>query len=409
MSAMSRAERTDPAGLDDALIRPTRRLVGIDAARGLALIGLMAIHLLPAFNEETGEASWSWRLFSGDSAALFALLAGVGLALTSGGRHPHEGATMTADRIGLLVRAVLIAAVGLWIGTLMPEDAPADNILIYYGVFFLLAIPFLHAGPKALFVCAAVFGIVSPLLMQGLLDQLPAWSNNNPTLSTVLTEPGATASQLLLTGTYPALPYMTYLLVGLGLGRVHLRDTGIQGRLLTVGAGLVIFAQTTSVFVSYAFGGYDRSLTTGGVSEDELAEVLVWGPGSLPTDTTWWLAITTPHTSPLWETAASLGVGLLVLGSFLLVSQQFRAWLLPLSAMGAMALTLYTVHLLALSFQAPYDQPYLWYVIHVVVAALLAVAWQRALGQGPLERVLSTSVETTRRTVLHCPHRLHRM
>ncbi len=50
----------------------------------------MAIHLLPAWNEETGEASWSWRLFSGDSAALFALLAGVGLALTSGGRNPHQ-------------------------------------------------------------------------------------------------------------------------------------------------------------------------------------------------------------------------------------------------------------------------------------------------------------------------------
>ena len=131
MSAMSRAEKPDPAGLDDALIRPTSRLVGIDAARGLALIGLMAIHLLPAWNEETGEASWSWRLFSGDSAALFALLAGVGLALTSGGRHPHQGRKMTADRIGLLVRAVLIAAVGLWIGTLMSEDPPAYNILIY--------------------------------------------------------------------------------------------------------------------------------------------------------------------------------------------------------------------------------------------------------------------------------------
>ena len=47
-----------PAGLGDAVVRPTRRLVGIDAARGLALIGLMAIHLLPAWNEETGEASW---------------------------------------------------------------------------------------------------------------------------------------------------------------------------------------------------------------------------------------------------------------------------------------------------------------------------------------------------------------
>ena len=45
---------------------PTRgRLVAIDAARGLALIGLMAIHILPSWNEETGEASVTWRIFSG--------------------------------------------------------------------------------------------------------------------------------------------------------------------------------------------------------------------------------------------------------------------------------------------------------------------------------------------------------
>ena len=400
MSAMSRAERTDPAGLDDALIRPTRRLVGIDAARGLALIGLMAIHLLPAWNEETGEASWSWRLFSGDSAALFALLAGVGLALTSGGRHPHEGATMTADRIGLLVRAVLIAAVGLWIGTLMPEDAPADNILIYYGVFFLLAIPFLHAGPKALFVCAAVFGIVSPLLMQGLLDQLPAWSNNNPTLSTVLTEPGATASQLLLTGTYPALPYMTYLLVGMGLGRLNLRKQEVQIRLLVIGVGMAIFAQATSYFLLYAFGGYQRLLDASAMGEHELEEVLVWGPDSLPTSTVWWLAIATPHTNTPLAIAASLGVGLTVLGALLLIARKAEAWLLPLAAMGAMTLTLYTAHLVGLSFEIHYDQPYLWFLIHVALAALFAVAGYRALGQGPLERFVSLSVKGTRRLVL---------
>ncbi|TQN33733.1 heparan-alpha-glucosaminide N-acetyltransferase domain-containing protein [Kocuria rosea] len=401
MSAMSRAERTDPGGLDEALIRPTRRLVGIDAARGLALIGLMAIHILPSWNEETGEASFTWRVFSGDSAALFALLAGVGLALTSGGRHPHEGKTMTADRIGLLVRAVLIAAVGLWIGTLMSEDPPAYNILIYYGVFFLLAIPFLHAGPKALFICAAVFGIVSPLLMQGLLDQLPAWSSYNPTLTTVLAEPGATASQLLLTGSYPALPYMTYLLVGMGLGRLNLRKQEVQIRLLVIGIGVAIFAQTTSYFLLYAFGGYQRLLDASSMDEHELEEVLVWGPDSLPTSTVWWLAIATPHTNTPLAIAASLGVSLAVLGALLLIARKAEAWLLPLAAMGLMTLTLYTAHLVALSFEIHYDQPYLWFIIHLVVAALFAVAWHRALGQGPLERVIGLSVKGTRRAVLH--------
>ncbi|STX03596.1 Predicted membrane protein [Kocuria rosea] len=401
MSAMSRAEKTDPGGLDDALIRPTRRLVGIDAARGLALIGLMAIHILPSWNEETGEASFTWRVFSGDSAALFALLAGVGLALTSGGRHPHEGKAMTADRIGLAVRAVLIAIVGLWIGALMPEDPPAYSILLYYGVFFLLAIPFLHAGPKVLFASAAVFGVVSPLLMQGLLDQLPAWSSYNPTLSTLVTEPGATASQLLLTGSYPALPYMTYLLVGMGLGRLNLRKQEVQIRLLVTGIGIAIFARATSYFLLYAFGGYQRLLEASSFGEEELAEVLIWGPDSLPTSTVWWLAIATPHTNTPLAIAASLGVSLAVLGALLLISRKAEAWLLPLAAMGVMTLTLYTAHLVALSFEAHYDQPYLWYVIHLVVAALFAVAWHRALGQGPLERVIGLSVKGTRRAVLH--------
>ncbi|PWF80364.1 heparan-alpha-glucosaminide N-acetyltransferase domain-containing protein [Kocuria rosea] len=398
---MSRAEKTDPGGLDDALIRPTRRLVGIDAARGLALIGLMAIHILPSWNEETGEASFTWRVFSGDSAALFALLAGVGLALTSGGRHPHEGKAMTADRIGLAVRAVLIAIVGLWIGALMPEDPPAYSILLYYGVFFLLAIPFLHAGPKVLFASAAVFGVVSPLLMQGLLDQLPAWSSYNPTLSTLVTEPGATASQLLLTGSYPALPYMTYLLVGMGLGRLNLRKQEVQIRLLVTGIGIAIFARATSYFLLYAFGGYQRLLEASSFGEEELAEVLIWGPDSLPTSTVWWLAIATPHTNTPLAIAASLGVSLAVLGALLLISRKAEAWLLPLAAMGVMTLTLYTAHLVALSFEAHYDQPYLWYVIHLVVAALFAVAWHRALGQGPLERVIGLSVKGTRRAVLH--------
>lgn len=400
MSSGPRMGEHPPAGLADAVVRPTRRLVGIDAARGLALIGLMAIHLLPAWNEETGEASWSWRLFSGDSAALFALLAGVGLALTSGGRHPHEGRTMTADRIGLVVRAMLIAIVGLWIGTLMSEDPPAYNILIYYGVFFLLAIPFLHAGPKFLFISAAIFGVVSPLLMQGLQDVLPEFVSYNPTFTDLLTQPGATASQLLLTGTYPALPYMTYLLVGLGLGRLNLRKTEVQARLVVVGVGLAIFARVTSYVLLYAFGGYQQLLDASSMGEHELDDVLVWGPDSLPTDTAWWLAIATPHTNTPLAIAASLGVSLAVLGAFLLIARKAEAWLLPLAAMGVMTLTLYTAHLVGLSFELHYDQPYLWFLIHVTLAALFAVAWYRALGQGPLERVVSLSVKGTRRLVL---------
>ncbi|MEX5237711.1 heparan-alpha-glucosaminide N-acetyltransferase domain-containing protein [Kocuria arenosa] len=400
MSAMPRAESTGPAGPDDAEVRPARRLVGIDAARGLALIGLISVHILPDYDEATDEPTWSHLIFSGDSAALFALLAGVGLALTSGGRRPHDGATMTADRIGLAVRAALIAVVGLWIGALMPADAPADNILIYYGVFFLLAIPFLHTGPHVLFGCAAVFWLVGPLLMQVLTDVLPEWSSSNPTFADVVSEPAGTISQLLLTGTYPALPYMTYLLVGMGLGRLDLRTSEVQIRLVVVGIGMTVFARVASTFLLYAFGGYQRLLAASSIGREELAEALVWGPDSLPTETLWWLAIATPHTNTPPAIAASLGVGLTALGALLLIARKAERWLLPLAAMGAMTLTLYTAHLVALSSEVHYDRPSLWYAVHLVVAALFAVACQRGLGQGPLERVIGLGVKGTRRLVL---------
>jgi uncharacterized membrane protein len=61
------------------------RLHGIDAARGLALLGMMATHLLPTFESNANlTPTWIGLIFSGRAAALFAVLAGVGLALSTG-------------------------------------------------------------------------------------------------------------------------------------------------------------------------------------------------------------------------------------------------------------------------------------------------------------------------------------
>ncbi|MEX5237388.1 heparan-alpha-glucosaminide N-acetyltransferase domain-containing protein [Kocuria arenosa] len=408
MSWTSRTESSAPADATGGAGRSPQWWAGIDAARGLALVGLMSVQFLPDHDPRTQAPTWTHLLFSEASAALFTLLAGVGLALGSGGRFPHRGRWLAADRVGVAVRAVLIAVVGLGIGALMPEGAPADNILIYCGVFFVLAIPFLHLSATALFVCAAVCWMVGPLLMQALTDVLPAHSSSHLSWAEVVEEPGGTVSQLLVTGTYPALSYITCLLVGLGVGRVHLRDTGIQVRLLAVGAGLVVLARTADIFGPDAFGGRGRVLTTSGTGADELGRVLVTGPDSWPTDAARWLAVTTPPTDTVWAIAAGLGMALLVLGSFMLVSRKSGAWLLRLSAMGAMALSLYTAHLVALSCEVRYDVPVIGFVIHLGAAVLFAVGWQRALGQGPLERVLSAGGEATRRTVLHWRHRLHR-
>src|SRR5215207_11111618 len=95
------------------------RLHGIDAARGLALLGMMATHLLPTFEANASlTPTWIGLTFSGRAAALFAVLAGVGLALSTGKEKPPAGAELWAARRGIAMRALVIAAVGLTLGGL---------------------------------------------------------------------------------------------------------------------------------------------------------------------------------------------------------------------------------------------------------------------------------------------------
>ena len=383
-----------------------RRLVGIDAARGLALIGMISIHILPAWDPETFAPTAQWTLFAGRSAALFALLAGVSLAFTSGGRTAHTGRTMNATGAGILVRAGLITALGLAINPLIPgataEEIPAINILIYYGAFFVLAIPFLSLSAKALFGWAAVFALAAPVLMHATREALPAAAALNPGFADLAADPGATLAHLLVTGTYPALPYLAYLLVGMGIGRLNLAGIQVQAGLLLVGLGVAVVAWLAYWVLILQAGGYDQLMThTPALTEDGIDDIIVFGPDPvLPTTTWWWLAIAGPHTNTPLALAMGLGSGAAVLGGFLLLTRRFGSWLLPLSAMATMTLTLYSAHLLALSAEVHYDQPYLWFFLQIGVAALLATAWHRALGQGPLERVVARGAGLTRRLVL---------
>ena len=375
-----------------------RRLVGVDAARGLALVGMMSIHILPAWNPETYGPTLQWELFAGRAAALFALLAGVGLAFSSGGRTPHRGRTMTADRVGLLVRAVLITGLGLLINQVMPADPPAYDILVYYGMFFLLAIPFLHLPARTLFGLAAAAAVVGPVLMQALRGVLPALEVYNPTFADVLAEPGTVLAQVLFTGTYPAVPYLAYLLAGMAIGRLNLRAVRVQGRLLVAGLALAVGAWLVYWVLVLRSGGYDQLMSsTPWLSEDLIDEIIVWGPDPVLPDTSWWwLLIPGPHTNTPVAILQDLGSGAAVLGLLLLVARRAGGWLLPLSAMGSMTLTLYSAHLLALAAMLHYEVPLLWFLIHVAVAALFAVAWQRAFGRGPLERLLARAAGAAR-------------
>jgi uncharacterized membrane protein len=381
----------------------SKRVVGVDAARGLALMGMLAAHIFPNYHEDTGEPTLAFMLFAGDSAALFVLLAGVGLALSTGGPNRHRGRRMRANQVGLAARAVLVGVVALVVAAIIQGPDVETSILLYFAVFFLLAIPFLPLGSWALFACALVFGTGAPILMHRLTPALPEWSDSNPSIPQLFSEPVAVVFQLLLTGTYPALPYLTLILVGLGLGRLDLRRVRVQAWVAGVGAGLIILANTASHYLLQVAGGYQRLLETPGMSKDEVDEALVFGPETIPDSSPWWLAITAPHTNTPLALASSLGFAMLVLGVALLIARRADRWLMPLNAMGSLTMTLYTAHILALSLELHYDAPALWYLIHLGMALLIGVGESRRIGRGPLERLMTAGSERAKRLVKDDP------
>lgn len=364
---------------------PPSRIVGVDVARGIALLGMAAVHVLPLEGAD-GDPTWVEHVASGRSAALFAVLAGVGLALAYG-RRPSLPRAGTA----LVVRALLIGAVGLLLGTL---DSGLAVILAYYALFFVLVVPWLRAGSRTLVGSALVVAVGMPFVSLAVRDDLPARDTASPDPGDLLA-PGQLISELLLTGYYPAAVWAAYLLAGLAVGRLALGSRRTAVGLALAGAALAAGSMATSALLLGPLGGHQALRSVVRVPEGQTLEEVVQASrfGNVPTDSAWWLATDAAHSSTPLDVLATTGSSLLVLGLALLVSTRLLA---PLAAAGSMPLTLYTAHVLVVA-TTDTDDPTRYYLTQVVVALVAAAVWRRYVGRGPLEAAVATAVRPVRR------------
>jgi hypothetical protein len=372
--------------LDQALLRTHEagRVVGLDVARCLALLGMMATHLLVPVLPD-GRLAWPQALAGGRASALFALLAGAAMGLVTGGVSPHQGRRWQADAAGLLARAVAIAALGLVLGSLHTRVAV---ILTYYGLLFAMALPFAHLRPRSLFLWAGAWAVAVPVLSQLLRSSVAPTGAAVPTLAS-LDHPASLALDLLLTGYYPALVWLPYLLTGLAVSRLHLRRPDVLGRLAVTGAGLALAAWGLSRTITSS-GSVRNALTSTWpgreVSWVQLDELLAHGlHGTTPTGSWWWLAVVAPHSGTTLDLAQTAGSALAVVGICCLLTRfGARVWAVAFGA-GAMTLSLYTLHVVMLTPWAWPDEAPERYSTHVAVVVAIGAAFAAARLRGPAE------------------------
>ena len=326
------------------------RIRGVDVAPGLAVLGMMSAHVGVAGPELWSTDGWL-GIADGRSAALFAVLAGVSIALLSGGPVPPEGVAAGRARVRVLVRGAVLLLLGTVLTAL---GTPIAVILPSYGVLFALTLPALRLPPAALATLAAAVAVGGPALCFPLVSALTAAGN-----------PPTGLLDLLIDGYYPAMIWMAYVLTGLAVGRSDLRSGRLRGRLLVTGVVLAV--------VGYGGGVVGTALAAG-----QPASVLAF------------LSVE-PHADSTVEVTGNIGVALVVLVACLWAGDRWPRVVAPLAATGALALTAYCTHIVVIAFLGPevVRQPRVGvHIAFLVVTVVLATAWRSLLGRGPLERGL---------------------
>lgn len=341
----------------------THRVTGVDLARGLAVIGMFAAHLLWIREpfDWTAPASWV-AVVEGRSSILFATLAGVSIGLVTGGTTPLTGDGLRTARARLVVRAVILWVIGI---LLILTGVPVYVILPAYALLFLLAVPLTSLGARPLLILAAVLAIAMPIV-QVALDDLPLWR----------TPPGGLLSPVL-GWHYPFTTWIAFVVAGLGVARAGISRQDVQVRML--GAGIVL-----------AVVGYGGDAATGVSEAYESSSYLA----------ALWTA--RAHSTGLLEVVGSGGFALAVMAACLLVCRTAVVWaVLPLRAVGAMPLTAYVGQLLVWAAIAtavlgsPGDlagfrdlSPFWPLSVSTIV---LCTAWALLIGRGPLEWLVDRS------------------
>lgn len=405
------------------------RVVALDIARGIAVLGMAAAHTaaLPAELRWDHPATWA-GLVNGRSSLLFALLAGISIAIMTGRTRIPTGAELAHARLRLVARGLVIFAIGLALELLGTSIAV---ILTFYGAVYAVAILFIGMRVSRILIWAAALAVAGPALVGGLM-------------ALALSSSGSGIS-FVLDGTYSIIVWTALMLAGLALGRLDVTRRRTAALAVAVGVVLCTVGYTVGALwaqdedddsswlsssgtesSSFLDEWYEPEVVPGGQADLSGMVCEDYGDGYLSCypeedyvdltsedlvedDGNGWAtypeAVATadvggtmlsaflsssPHSGGTMEILGSGGLALALIGLLLLTGEALRYVLLPLAAVGTMPLTAYTAHVLviwAVTGPGGWSQPPLLFWFLAAGLLLGCTLWAVLVGRGPLERL----------------------
>ncbi|MCS6915496.1 MAG: heparan-alpha-glucosaminide N-acetyltransferase domain-containing protein [Myxococcales bacterium] len=235
------------------------RNLGVDVARGAAVVLMIETHAYDGWVHALGKASWGYalsRVLSNIPAALFLLLAGVGLALAAAGRDGTVRPRLARRALGVIGWGYVISLVYAAIeGVFRPAELLRADILHCIGLSLLvctwLLIGRCHMVLRAVVLTGAA--LAGSILLPRLLPPLPA----------VLAVPAALILDVVPYTRFPLLPLVGFCAIGVAVGDWLARGQPSPRRALLLGAGAamlaVVFTWATGAAVRVLGGTLSRA------------------------------------------------------------------------------------------------------------------------------------------------------
>lgn len=336
------------------------RHAGLDAARGLAVAGMIIVNVGPRGGDSLAETLY--RLPYGRASLLFMLLGGIGFSLLT--RRARSGET-SIPAGPILWRALVLFVCGLLLQAL---DHGVSVILVAYAALFIVALPLTRAAGGVLLVLAGFSVSLGPILWLAVQERTDKAFDRDPLTAT--DSAGELLAGTFITGPYPVAVWAAPFLLGMWLGRRDLSSQLLGTRLVIWGAVSALGARTISIALIANMG--------------ESTSHLVWQR----------LISSVAHSQmPLWLIEGT-GAALFVLGLCLKIADRcVQSWLEPLVKLGQLAFTAYVGHLLILALAVrpgPATLPGGLAVSALILVALIvfSLTWRRLVTRGPLEMLL---------------------
>lgn len=347
------------------------RIIGIDVARALAIIGMIIVNFKVSFGDiGDGCLKSITRHIDGKAAATFVVLAGVGIALMAKTAVKlNDKKKITAARIRIAKRALFLFGVGLlWI-----EIFPPD-ILHYYGLYMAVTILLLSSKNSTILISGLFLILTYPLLFV-FLDYETGWNFETLEYSNFWSFNGFLRN-LFFNGFHPIIPWTSFMLFGYWFGKQDLYDHTFLNKVFWISTITFLCLQLLSYF-SISFlseGSQDVAM--------ELSYIIGMSPKPpLP-----------------FYMFSGTAMAFSIISACIIVAKKYENNFVidALKKTGQLALTFYVAHVIigigiieAFDPSKMMNYPIEFSVIYAIVfsaaCVLFAVIWSKYLQHGPLE------------------------